>query len=104
MFLKRSGTNLGTKYCSFKKKPVYVPKSEWDTIADRERIEAKEEDTTLSHHNNDLLDTIIVDDDFNGKEEEQEEYEAWKIRETLRMRRDKVAATLDRYKEDHMEE
>ncbi|KAF5178997.1 Microfibrillar-associated protein [Thalictrum thalictroides] len=115
------------------KKPVYVPKSEWDTIADRERIEAKvralqsmmenraearrcetkqillsfiqqEEDTTLCHHNNDLLDTIIVDYDFNGKEEEQEEYEAWKIRETLRMRRDKVAATLDRYTEEHMEE
>ncbi|PON78703.1 Micro-fibrillar-associated protein 1, C-terminal [Trema orientale] len=95
-------------------KPVFVPKSERDTVAERERLEAeeraleelkkkkleerkretkqivveeirKDEEIQKSLEQEANIADIDTDDEIN----EAEEYEAWKVREIARIRRDR---------------
>lgn len=95
-------------------KPVFVPKSERDTIADRERVE--EEERALEEkirkrleerkvetkklvveeirkdeeiQKNVELEANIADVDTDDELNEAEEYEAWKVREIARIKRDR---------------
>ncbi|KAG8381046.1 hypothetical protein BUALT_Bualt06G0080100 [Buddleja alternifolia] len=95
-------------------KPVFVPKSERDTIAERERLEAEEraleeavkkrmeqrkketkeivvekikEDKEIQR--NMELEANIADVDTDDDVNEAEEYEAWKAREIARIKRDR---------------
>ncbi|KAJ6291863.1 hypothetical protein OIU76_023871 [Salix suchowensis] len=67
-------------------KPVFVPKSERDTIAERERLEAEEQ--ALEEKGEEEIggeEDVDTDDEMN----EAEEYEAWKVREIARIKRDR---------------
>ncbi|KAJ6295167.1 hypothetical protein OIU76_023133 [Salix suchowensis] len=67
-------------------KPVFVPKSERDTIAERERLEAEEQ--ALEEKVSEEIggeEDVDTDDEMN----EAEEYEAWKVREIARIKRDR---------------
>ncbi|KAL8539478.1 hypothetical protein ACS0TY_001190 [Phlomoides rotata] len=95
-------------------KPVFVPKSERDTIAERERLEAEEkaleeavkkrmeerkretkeivvekirEDQEIQKNVD--LESNIADVDTDDDVNEAEEYEAWKAREIARIKRDR---------------
>ncbi|KAF5205265.1 Microfibrillar-associated protein-like protein [Thalictrum thalictroides] len=95
-------------------KPVFVPKSERDTIAERERLEAEEraieemvrrrkeerkaetkqmvvaeilKDEQIQK--NAELEANIADVDTDDELNEAEEYEAWKVREIARIKRDR---------------
>ncbi|OMO58724.1 hypothetical protein CCACVL1_25386 [Corchorus capsularis] len=93
-------------------KPACVPKSERDTIAERQGLEAEEralaeaEKRKLEHRkvetrqivvdkiedeenekNMELEANVVVDDD-DDKVNEAEEYEAWKVREIARIKRE----------------
>ncbi|KAI5333922.1 PREDICTED: microfibrillar-associated [Prunus dulcis] len=95
-------------------KPVFVPKSERDTIAERERLEAEERALEESRKRNleerkretkqIVVEEIrkdeeiqkgleqegnIVDIDTDDEINEAEEYEAWKAREIARIKRDR---------------
>ncbi|EOY10485.1 hypothetical protein QUC31_009971 [Theobroma cacao] len=95
-------------------KPVFVPKSERDTIAERERLEAEEraieeaEKRKLEHRKvetrqivvekiredeeiqkNMELEANVADVDTDDEVNEAEEYEAWKAREIARIKRDR---------------
>ncbi|WVZ22685.1 hypothetical protein V8G54_001229 [Vigna mungo] len=95
-------------------KPVFVPKSERDTIAERERLEAEEqalEDARKKRleerrietkqivveeirkdeeiQKNLEIEANIADVDTDDEVNEAEEYEAWKIREIGRIKRDR---------------
>ncbi|BBH02492.1 microfibrillar-associated protein-related protein, partial [Prunus dulcis] len=95
-------------------KPVFVPKSERDTIAERERLEAEERALEESRKRNleerkretkqIVVEEIrkdeeiqkgleqegnIVDIDTDDEINEAEEYEAWKAREISRIKRDR---------------
>ncbi|PIA54047.1 hypothetical protein AQUCO_00900550v1 [Aquilegia coerulea] len=95
-------------------KPVFVPKSERDTIAERERLEAeeraieemvkrrKEERKAETRQivvaeilkdeqiqKNAELEANIADVDTDDEINEAEEYEAWKLREIARIKRDR---------------
>ncbi|GLT76650.1 hypothetical protein SLA2020_483000 [Shorea laevis] len=95
-------------------KPVFVPKTERDTIAERERLEAEEqaleeaEKRKLEHRKvetkqlvvekiredeeirkNMELEANIADVDTDDEVNEAEEYEAWKAREIARIKRDR---------------
>ncbi|KAL1825709.1 hypothetical protein ACET3Z_012487 [Daucus carota] len=95
-------------------KPVFVPKSERDTIAERERLEAEDralEDLMKKRleerkietkqlvveeiqkdeqiQKNMELDADIADVDTDDDLNEAEEYEAWKVREIARIKRDR---------------
>ncbi|CAK9188514.1 unnamed protein product [Ilex paraguariensis] len=97
-------------------KPVFVPKSERDTVAERERLEAEEralkekvkrrleerkvetkqiviekirEDEEIQK--NLELEGNIADVDTDDELNEAEEYEAWKAREIARIKRDREA-------------
>uniref|UniRef100_A0A7N0TEY9 Micro-fibrillar-associated protein 1 C-terminal domain-containing protein n=1 Tax=Kalanchoe fedtschenkoi TaxID=63787 RepID=A0A7N0TEY9_KALFE len=97
-------------------KPVFVPKSERDTIAERERLEAEEralEDMVKKRKEERKLETkkIVVEEirkdeeiqknmdveaniadvDTDDELNEAEEYEAWKVREIGRIKRDRDA-------------
>ncbi|KAI3470999.1 hypothetical protein Pfo_027662 [Paulownia fortunei] len=95
-------------------KPVFVPKSERDTIAERERLEAEEraleeavkrrmeerkketKEIVVEKIKEDLeiqknmeLEADIADVDTDDDMNEAEEYEAWKSREIARIKRDR---------------
>ncbi|ESR56743.1 hypothetical protein WN944_016480 [Citrus x changshan-huyou] len=97
-------------------KPVFVPKSERDTIAERERLEAEEQaleelakrkleerkvetkkilveevrkDEEIQK--NLEMEANIADVDTDDEVNEAEEYEAWKVREIARIKRDREA-------------
>ncbi|GMY34988.1 microfibrillar-associated protein 1-like isoform X1 [Fagus crenata] len=95
-------------------KPVFVPKSERDTIAERERLEAEEqalEDSKKKRleerkvetkqivveeirkdeeiQKNVEMEANIADVDTDDEVNEAEEYEAWKVREIARIKRDR---------------
>jgi microfibrillar-associated protein 1 len=95
-------------------KPVFVPKSERDTIAERERLEAEEralEDKVRKKleerkvetkqilveeikkeemiQKNLEMEANIADVDTDDEMNEAEEYEAWKVREIARIKRDR---------------
>lgn len=95
-------------------KPVFVPKSERDTIAERERLEAEEqalEDLMKRKleqrktetkqivveeirkdeeiHKNMEVEANVADVDTDDEVNEAEEYEAWKVREIARIKRDR---------------
>ncbi|KAH6790458.1 microfibrillar-associated protein-like protein [Perilla frutescens var. frutescens] len=95
-------------------KPVFVPKSERDTIAERERLEAEEraleeevrrriderkretKEIVVEKIKEDLeiqknmdLESNIADVDTDDDVNEAEEYEAWKSREIARIKRDR---------------
>ncbi|GAU39508.1 hypothetical protein TSUD_68720 [Trifolium subterraneum] len=95
-------------------KPVFVPKSERDTIAERERLEAEEEALEEGRkrrleerrietkqlvveeirkdqeiQKNIELEANIADVDTDDEINEAEEYEAWKVREISRIKRDR---------------
>jgi len=95
-------------------KPVFVPKSERDTIAERERLEAEEqalEDARKRRleerrietkqivveeirkdeeiQKNLEMEANIADVDTDDEVNEAEEYEAWKVREISRIKRDR---------------
>lgn len=95
-------------------KPVFVPKSERDTIAERERLEAEERAVEESKkkrleerkvetkqivveeirkdeeiHKNLEMEANIADVDTDDEVNEAEEYEAWKAREIARIKRDR---------------
>lgn len=97
-------------------KPVFVPKSERDTIAERERLEAEEQaleelakrkleerkvetkkilveevrkDEEIQR--NLEMEANIADVDTDDEVNEAEEYEAWKVREIARIKRDREA-------------
>ncbi|GLT95408.1 hypothetical protein SLE2022_130910 [Rubroshorea leprosula] len=95
-------------------KPVFVPKTERDTVAERERLEAEEraleeaEKRKLEHRKvetkqlvvekiredeeirkNMELEANIADVDTDDEVNEAEEYEAWKAREIARIKRDR---------------
>ncbi|XP_057795630.1 uncharacterized protein LOC131011802 [Salvia miltiorrhiza] len=95
-------------------KPVFVPKSERDTIAERERLEEEEraleeeakrrieerkretKEIVVEKIKEDLeiqknieLDANIADVDTDDDVNEAEEYEAWKAREIARIKRDR---------------
>lgn len=95
-------------------KPVFVPKSERDTIAERERLEAEEEALEEAKkrrleerrietkqivveeirkdeeiQKNVELEANIADVDTDDEINEAEEYEAWKVREIGRIKRDR---------------
>lgn len=97
-------------------KPVFVPKSERDTIAERERLEAEEQaleelakrkleerkvetkqilveevrkDEEIQK--NLEMEANIADVDTDDEVNEAEEYEAWKVREIARIKRDRDA-------------
>uniref|UniRef100_A0A7N0U775 Micro-fibrillar-associated protein 1 C-terminal domain-containing protein n=1 Tax=Kalanchoe fedtschenkoi TaxID=63787 RepID=A0A7N0U775_KALFE len=97
-------------------KPVFVPKSERDTIAERERLEAEEralEEMVKKRKEERKLETkkIVVEEirkdeeiqknmdveaniadvDTDDELNEAEEYEAWKVREIGRIKRDRDA-------------
>ncbi|OVA06120.1 Micro-fibrillar-associated protein 1 [Macleaya cordata] len=97
-------------------KPVFVPKSERDTIAERERLEAEEqalEDLMKRRleerkvetkqivvaeirkdeeiQKNLEVEADIADVDTDDEVNEAEEYEAWKAREIARIKRDREA-------------
>ncbi|KAG9136669.1 hypothetical protein Leryth_004450 [Lithospermum erythrorhizon] len=95
-------------------KPVFVPKSERDTVAERERLEAEEraveelvrrkmeerkvetkqivvekirEDKEIEK--NSQLEANVADVDTDDEINEAEEYETWKVREIARIKRDR---------------
>ncbi|KAK4594646.1 hypothetical protein RGQ29_018364 [Quercus rubra] len=95
-------------------KPVFVPKSERDTIAERERLEAEERALEESKkkrleerkvqtkqivveeirkdeeiQRNLEMEADIADVDTDDEVNEAEEYEAWKVREIARIKRDR---------------
>jgi microfibrillar-associated protein 1 len=95
-------------------KPVFVPKSERDTIAERERLEAEERAVEESKkkrleerkvetkqivveeirkdeeiQKNLEMEANIADVDTDDEVNEAEEYEAWKAREIARIKRDR---------------
>ncbi|XP_040997716.1 microfibrillar-associated protein 1-like [Juglans microcarpa x Juglans regia] len=95
-------------------KPVFVPKSERDTIAERERLEAEEQALEESKRKrleerkvetkqivveeirkdeeiqkNMEMEANIADVDTDDEVNEAEEYEAWKAREIARIKRDR---------------
>ncbi|XP_059460250.1 uncharacterized protein LOC132189637 [Corylus avellana] len=95
-------------------KPVFVPKSERDTIAERERLEAEERAVEESKkkrleerkvetkqivveeirkdeeiQKNLEMEANIADVDTDDEINEAEEYEAWKVREVARIKRDR---------------
>ncbi|KAL6331944.1 hypothetical protein AAG906_020295 [Vitis piasezkii] len=97
-------------------KPVFVPKSERDTVADRERLEAEERALEESvkrrleerkvetkqivvekiREDEEILKNLEVeanaaDVDTDDEVNEVEEYEAWKVREIARIKRDREA-------------
>ncbi|OVA11556.1 Micro-fibrillar-associated protein 1 [Macleaya cordata] len=97
-------------------KPVFVPKSERDTIAERERLEAEEQaledlmkrrleerkvetkQIVVSEIRKDEeiqknleVEANIADVDTDDEVNEAEEYEAWKAREIARIKRDRDA-------------
>ncbi|WCJ43572.1 microfibrillar-associated protein-related [Euphorbia peplus] len=97
-------------------KPIFVPKSERDTIAERERLEAEEqalEDKARRKleerkvetkqilveeikkeeliQKNLEMEASIADVDTDDEINEAEEYEAWKVREIARIKRDREA-------------
>eukprot|EP00258_Populus_trichocarpa_P011205 XP_002319725.2 microfibrillar-associated protein 1 [Populus trichocarpa] len=97
-------------------KPVFVPKSERDTIAERERLEAEEQaleekvrrklEQRKVETKQILVEEIqkeeliqknleteanIADVDTDDEINEAEEYEAWKVREIARIKRDREA-------------
>ncbi|KAJ8763139.1 hypothetical protein K2173_025524 [Erythroxylum novogranatense] len=97
-------------------KPVFVPKSERDTIAERERLEAEElaleeklrkklEERKVETkqilveeiqkeeqiQKNLEMEANIADVDTDDEVNEAEEYEAWKVREIARIKRDRDA-------------
>lgn len=97
-------------------KPVFVPKSERDTVADRERLEAEERALEESvkrrleerkvetkqivvekiREDEEIIKNLEVeanaaDVDTDDEVNEVEEYEAWKVREIARIKRDREA-------------
>ncbi|WCJ43562.1 microfibrillar-associated protein-related [Euphorbia peplus] len=97
-------------------KPIFVPKSERDTIAERERLEAEEQALEEKARRkleerkvetkqilveeikkeeliqkNLEMEASIADVDTDDEVNEAEEYESWKVREIARIKRDREA-------------
>ncbi|KAH7513695.1 hypothetical protein FEM48_Zijuj11G0008400 [Ziziphus jujuba var. spinosa] len=89
-------------------KIVFVPKSERDTVAERERIEAEEWIVVEEIRKDEEIqkkslewDTNIADIDTDNETNEAEEYQAWKAREIARIKSEREVreARLEEKKE-----
>ncbi|KAJ7976438.1 microfibrillar-associated protein 1 [Quillaja saponaria] len=109
-------------------KPVFVPKSERETIAERERLIAEEEALEQAKkrrleerkvetkqivveeirkdeeiQKNLEMEANVADVDTDDEVNEAEEYEAWKVREIARVKRDKEEALAPVKERDEIE-